>query len=1414
VVFFRFREPPSIEQASARKGRRLHGDFFEGVPLALHSPQARSPRFLLTSTPGSFPEKIPRLSSTASPLMNPPFARLPFPRWNARQGVALVLVLAFVVLLASIIVAFFSRAQAEQQVSRASANQTKVKLLADGAMDTIIGDLKAGMAADSVVVTTNGATIYEVTNPATMVPERTDSDLESTSNTNYANLVTYSGTKMYAGAASDRADGDLTTATNAAGRSISTDRWNKPLFVPDAGKNVFDKVKWITVNRKGENGSTSSNSKISDTDAVIGRYAYVVYDEGGLLDLNVAGYPSASSGTTWDAALDPSAKSAVAYADLTQIPDVTQGNVDGLVNWRNAASLVSPGYRTYVESNTSGFLRAGNTGLSKGDSDHLFSSRQQMIAVLTGKLGWNKDTLQYFTSYSRDINQPSLAPDHSSLPRLRTLANGGNDQSQTDYDKLNPKFLEITAQSNFTRNDGSKAVAGEPLVKRRFALNRLIWLTYRGPSQGKTGADIDDLETNLKVPQAWLEKGTEANIRNDFGLRWNSGGFWTYQDKESSSTSTTIKTLDQVAALNREPNFIELLKASIATGALGKSSSSHTESATAFDYNDPVLCQYIRDKSVDNQIIQIAANIIDQSDVDGYPTRIQFNGMEFRGIENLPYIYRTRNTIYKLSSPNPFPPNTGNSIFFDYSGPPSDRGTCMLVQQPEIWNPHFYYAPTGNEATAQTNRLLGFPRPGFSEGSSGTATGDTKALELVVYMGSPGIPKPNVQPGQFSMRTHTRDYGRGGGTWPYHSEEQFFSPLDDQNTLMTFSNKPDLYREPTLLIQPNLPTDSYLTAPGLQNISGISSFYDTSGGVRLDKTQNANDATPYAYTKLLRPPSSNSIFLGIFLGKNDVVFPQSSGSNRYWFASSASASGFSGLLYQLRYKDASGQSIVYDEKYFNSSRDSEHLPGTVSIIGRTDNVNGYQVRMLIGADQIMGGFDPRTSRFGMLFSPCADSENNGNDGNTTIRSREFPPRSRTSFISRTAPLFVNKTGTYYNTLASNRPDLNAGFGFIPPSEIGGDFGPNPEDNSPENYASHYVAQESSYPPTNSKGWIWKSMLRPGLFAQNIFAQSNNGHFYGTSATVDYSEQAGNTDTQYYADADGVVRRATGAFSANSSTPASPDTAGAALGLPLATTKLYLPSAPQVVPDKDQMASRPVILNRPFRNVGELSNVFSDTPWKNLDFSTPESGFSSLLDAFCISDSDNAGALVSGKINLNTRQKPVLKAIFAGAYRSTYSNLPNNQTTPGTPENLDQTDAENLAALLVDNRTHSTAANKGPLRNISELVGKLKAGASLALPIDGSQQYEGFSSDIDTLATSASDKIPRYRESAIRALSSVGTTRTWNLMVDLIAQTGRASASPSGSRQFIVDGEQRYWVHLAMDRFTGKILDQQIEVVKE
>ena len=77
-----------------------------------------------------------------------------------------------------------------------------------------------------------------------------------------------------------------------------------------------------------------------------------------------------------------------------------------------------------------------------------------------------------------------------------------------------------------------------------------------------------------------------------------------------------------------------------------------------------------------------------------------------------------------------------------------------------------------------------------------------------------------------------------------------------------------------------------------------------------------------------------------------------------------------------------------------------------------------------------------------------------------------------------------------------------------------------------------------------------------------------------------------------------------------------------------------------------------------------------------------------------------------------------------------------------------------------------------------------------------------------------------RESIARALGEADQTRTWNLLIDVIAQSGRyppnVTANPQAADlpKFIVEGEQRYWVHVAIDRFTGQVIDKQIEVVNE
>ncbi len=130
----------------------------------------------------------------------------------------------------------------------------------------------------------------------------------------------------------------------------------------------------------------------------------------------------------------------------------------------------------------------------------------------------------------------------------------------------------------------------------------------------------------------------------------------------------------------------------------------------------------------------------------------------------------------------------------------------------------------------------------------------------------------------------------------------------------------------------------------------------------------------------------------------------------------------------------------------------------------------------------------------------------------------------------------------------------------------------------------------------------------------------------------------------------------------------------------------------------------------------------------------------------------------------------------------------------------------MARALVD-RTTAAAAGKGPLTNIADLVGRWD---------ESSGKYYGFSEDLGSppYQRPQDAKVKRLRETAFRALAEAGQVRVWNLMIDIIAQAGRYPPGSSALDQFVVEGEQRLWVHVAIDRLTGSVIDQSIEVVRE
>jgi hypothetical protein len=256
-----------------------------------------------------------------------------------------------------------------------------------------------------------------------------------------------------------------------------------------------------------------------------------------------------------------------------------------------------------------------------------------------------------------------------------------------------------------------------------------------------------------------------------------------------------------------------------------------------------------------------------------------------------------------------------------------------------------------------------------------------------------------------------------------------------------------------------------------------------------------------------------------------------------------------------------------------------------------------------------------------------------------------------------------------------------------------------------------------------------------------------------------------------------------------------------------------------------------MLHRPFRSVAELGYVFSDTPWRNIDFFTPESSFSAILDTFCVDDDTRPDAVEAGRVDLNTKQAPVIQALLSGAYRD-------EEATPPASA-LSASEAINISQMLVKRTTvggtnpnpNVQTTGPQPLSNIADLVGRWwkSPAATPTVPINGSIAYDGFSADLMPYVTATgtvvtqgaytqnpvvNNRVERFGETSMRALSDAGQAGTWNLMIDLVAQSGRYPTTATGLANFLVEGERHYWVHLSIDRQTAQVVDENIEVVNE
>ena len=376
--------------------------------------------------------------------------------------------------------------------------------------------------------------------------------------------------------------------------------------------------------------------------------------------MNAAGYPSPTS------ILQYGRKGSLAFADLTALGGFSTTSTDNIVGWRNYASahpsgnlnppsanlsfnanstntyynliLSDPNYiqlTNYFTGSpltyfTNSFLRTSQAAVFNRQTDQALMPRQELIKLRSAVVGSGisfTNALQYLGTFSREAlaNVPQWSP--------------------TTPDSINPNFQTLLVTNSFTRNDGTTANIGDPYVNKRFLLQRLNWLTYKGPSAtrniptlapglGNVDYDMwlltrpDANSIRFGLTGNFLLQGTAANMVKYFGLVWDiTNERWNYTSPSGGTLATSIATLGSLTG-SRDPDFFELLQAGILNSSVGDAFSS-----------DPALPQ-AHQQSRMLHILTIGANLIAQSRADSYPVRIACSvggtTMEAVGMPRLP----------------------------------------------------------------------------------------------------------------------------------------------------------------------------------------------------------------------------------------------------------------------------------------------------------------------------------------------------------------------------------------------------------------------------------------------------------------------------------------------------------------------------------------------------------------------------------------------------------------------------------------------------------------------------------------------------------------------------------------------------------------------------------------------------------
>ena len=1245
------------------------------------------------------------------------------PRRSSNKAAALIIVLAFVFLLTGLSVAYLSRSNTDRQLAHTSFHYTDADLLAQSALDIVVGDFRQEIQNGS----TQSGPLWVPTSAANVVPMYNPTPTPGTTPAipNLIRRSVRSETALWPDSVTGPAVGSRASAVNSAtdisanSRSISTTRWNKHYLIPrPAGASPNDTTPdptvgftapdWVIVTREGVPSPTPYSAwdpilkdpTAANTKYAVGRYAYAVYDEGGLLDMNAAGY---SSPTT---ILQYGRKGSLAFADLTGLPGLSTTAVDNIVGWRNYASSQPSGvlpnlsfsanatntYYNFILSDptniqltnyftgsplayfTNSFLKTSGATVSGNRTDQQLIARKELIGLLSAASSGvsYSNALQSLGTFSREA-----------------LANVPQWTGPNPPTSINPNFQTLLVTASFTRNDGTMANVGDPLVNKRFLLQRLNWLTYRGPSatrtipasapalgdpnydmwlltRGAAAADANSIRFGLT--SAFLQQGTATNIQKYFGLVWDSTNErWNYVGQGPSLLSSIATFgVGGTQAATREPDFFELLQAGI---ILPSSIDDDNYSP------DGTLLPVVHQKSKMLHILTIGANLIAQSRADSYPVRIActVNGttMEAVGATRLPYL----NSLAVC-------PVAGTSV-----PPSSPTGGINWLLVPNLWDP---FRDTWDLTEANAGNGLNGPNltPGYLRPPVQITVTGTVGLGTVVAGSS-------VTTGMVS------------------------------SALVTPSPSPLV----TVTISPA--QSLLLTSPTASPAAGVNGFLEASRITSADVTP-----VPAAFT----PTTSVSAAAAAW---NSVIYPTPTvsptpvGTNvvfRISFPGTSIPAAWAtatprqnpvlmlrpGFQMTLDYKSPNGTWYSYSFLQGNNepstwisgsvaSNPSLNVTTTWSVYGRIPRPNPTPQPAILFASP-----SPTASQAPTLW-----------DVTTLADAPMFAkadPRSM-RYNSQVGVVHITSPTPTVTPLAAGiiRAVWPSGFLTPPIMTVGSSPAPTP-------------TQTPNPTPTPSPTGTPTPNYNPALYSQ----LGDNG----PAGSNPYSEAGGD-----------VVR--------------------------------------------------PVIMNRPFRSVGEMGYAFRDQPFRTLSFSSANSPDAGLLDLFTTNNYSDSSGMRAGVISLNSRQAPALASVLTNTIRREdtprQTPIPPGVSPSPQPSPLDSPTANSVATSL----TSLTLGS--PLVNRAGLATLIASETGLGTSVPKTQ-----------------------RESIARALGETVQTRTWNLLIDLIAQTGHYAPNAQNLGDFIVEGEKRYWLHVAIDRFDAsggvsvgggapsnvKVLSQQLEEVTE